>query len=739
MLLSGFIANSKTLDNTISSYFAETNMADMWLYVNGIDIEDEEFLSNNNVKFDKRLYLETNAKFDDLQIQNNAKIYISDGVVSSPYVEYGKDEAGFGCFIDKNVAKNKNIRIGIDYVNFTLNYYGYDFDFKFLVTDYMSLDECADTYSAWPIFIGEKTFLQEFNQKLAVLGVPALESVDGLPYNQLLLKTEDVDSTKTLVNNYFSSKEENNLVMILNRDQIESVVLLNSEIEQSKKMIYVFPIIFLIVSVLVILTTIDQLILQEKTKIGTLKSIGVPDRKILNHYSKFGAVLCFIGAIVGVILGVLVIPSVMFVKYNLVYSIPGDFIKLQVPFGWVILVLALIVLLGYIVSLCVCHNILHKKPVECLRHDININVNLKGKKKKSKLPMPIKMAARNIKVKPIRTIMAMIGIAGCVALLLSGFGITDTLNHGIDGDFGEHFKYDITTTYTSDTFLSDLESGLDGFEFYEKNDKSYADISFSDKVKNAYIYQIAPDSKLTDIKLKDDEVCISKAIAKDLNANIGDTINASVGGKTVKLMVSKMIETSAINGIFVAKDLGFNERYITRGVFIKCKDVTDEKVAFVNSINGTDGAYSMDKVKDNINNQLSSINLITATLKTFAILLAVVVLFNLIFLIISERIREIATLKVIGVNIFTVTLTIFFEILFMGILGTAVGMLCGFPVLVLLLTINKVEIINYIYYLSPVSFVLTALIVVATIAVVTLLCLVKVKKVNMIESLKSVE
>ena len=114
---------------------------------------------------------------------------------------------------------------------------------------------------------------------------------------------------------------------------------------------------------MVILTTINQLVLQEKPRIGMMKSIGVPDKKILNLYSSYGSYLCFLGAILGVFASP-VVPNIMFVKYDLLYSIPVDFVELHYPWLWLMLIIVLIGMMGYLVSLFSCFEILHKKPIE---------------------------------------------------------------------------------------------------------------------------------------------------------------------------------------------------------------------------------------------------------------------------------------------------------------------------------------------------------------------------------------
>jgi len=137
--------------------------------------------------------------------------------------------------------------------------------------------------------------------------------------------------------------------------------------------------------------------------------------------------------------------------------------------------------------------------------------------------------------------------------------------------------------------------------------------------------------------------------------------------------------------------------------------------------------------------KLSSINVMTTTLKIFAVALAVVVLLNLVFLIFKERIREIATLKVIGRDIFSILLSLFYEILFMGFIGSLFGICLGYPLLVAVLSINKVDILHYIYNIKFSSFFFSFIIVVLTIISIMGFCYLKIKKINMIESLKSSE
>lgn len=733
-LFSGFIVNSYTLEKSVDRYFEKTNLADVWITTSNISEADEIFYDSTDLVYSKRLYIETTGSIESINSENTTKIYVSNGKVSTPYIESGVK----GCLIDKNIAENLDINVGFDDIIFTINYalnssQSVPITLKFRISGTMSMSECADSNSSWPLFIDEKDFIYCVNVAVSEYGL----MISEIPYNQVLLKTDDVKKTKELVENYYKTSESE-LYYIFDRTSIEAVVMLESEVEQSRKMIYVFPIIFLFVAVLVILTTINQLVLQEKSKIGTLKSIGVQNKKLLNHYSSYGAYLCGIGSILGLILGPLIVPNVMFVKYDLLYSLPEEYVKMSFPWLWLLLLVVGIVLLGYLVSLMACHNILMKKPIECLKLEMNVKIKSKGKARMKKLPVSLKMAIRNVKVKPIRTIMATLGVIGCSALLLCGFGIGDTLNYSLKNDLGNLLKYDISTTYSSENFEENL-SEVEGIVLSEKFVEYYAEAKTSNQVKNLTIYNISTNSQFVNLKLEKNDVVLTKAIAEELNIKVGDKLTLTLGDVSVEVVVTGFVETSFFNGIYTGVNLGFDDSYATFGMWLKTQGNSSKIAEEINKINGTKTAKTMDEYIEYVRNKISSIDLMTTTLKTFAIFLAVIVLLNFIFLILKERTREIATLKVVGQNILTIGLSVFFEILIMSVFGVVVGIMFGYPLLMLVLSINKVEIMNFLYHINALSFVWTALIVLLTICVVSIFIFVKAKRINMIESLKSVE
>ena len=440
--------------------------------------------------------------------------------------------------------------------------------------------------------------------------------------------------------------------------------------------------------------------------------------------------------------GLVLIPEVMFSRYGMIYSIPEDYIKLQIPVWWLVALTISMIVLGFIVAFVRCYKILNKNPIDCLRYNLTASAKKlkKRKKKLKKMPISLKMAFRNIKMKPLRLVMGAVGMAGCVALLLSGFGIGDTLSKSLKNDLGKVFDYDISSTYNKADFKEKL-LGDERIEFVEDYSRVYATLSVDLESDKVYVYQIAENSKIFKEQLTGDNVCISKTIADKFGLEVGDSISVSLKDKSVKLVISSTIETSFKNGVFVCKDLEFEETFVSKGVWINTKESADsEKVAeFVNEINGTNTALTIEEEKENVKGRIMSTSTMTKTIKVFGIMLAVIVLLNFIFLILKERTIEIATLKVIGQNSLQISIAVFIEVFIMAGIGMILGMILGVPLMILILTVNKIELLNYIISIKFVSFLATFFIILITIFAVLFVCYLKIKKVNMAESLKSVE
>jgi len=256
-------------------------------------------------------------------------------------------------------------------------------------------------------------------------------------------------------------------------------------------------------------------------------------------------------------------------------------------------------------------------------------------------------------------------------------------------------------------------------------------------IKDIKIFVLPKSPQLTAIN-PNGNVMISKSVAEDLQVAEGGMLTLSASGKSFQITIDEIIETSFTKGIFV-NDADFEDSYYSTGMWIKTSDPSDELIERINGFNGTKDAVTMASLRSGIDKTVSSISTIKATMMIFSILLSVVVLYNLSLLNIKERTRDIATMKVLGFTHGEIGMSLLFEIISLVLLGTGLGLLLGFPVTYLVMSINRIEVLTFIYLIKPASYIISAAISIVTAFVINIIFTRQVRKINMIESLKSVE
>lgn len=732
-LFCGFISNALTLKNHLEDYYEVSNLTDLICqYSPSVAAEDKTFLhSIDDTLVEYRVYSEGVVN------QKSAKIFIcaANNNISLPVLTSGTR----GAVIDEHAAKFEEIEIGSK-IQVELPFGSAEL----FVTGTMNFAETAETHKYIPIYVDYNYF---FASIPVLSNFPQLwENYFNSYCNQALIKSETPQLVKNKINGHYNTVQNSTLVFVSDRDSMESVVMLNNEISQSIKMTYVFPVIFMLVSVLVILSTISPMILRERTNIGTLKSLGISNRKIFLHYSIFGAILCLIGGIIGIIIGPLIVPNVLMIKYSLVYSIP-PFSGIIFSPVWSIVAILTVCLMAAIIGFAVCYKTIKEKPAECMRPvppKENFILNKTCGKNVMNRPrnIPLKTASRNIIIKPSRAMMTVIGVAGCVALLVCSLGIGDTINNSVNFELGVQFSYDIYSPFAESSqvaFKDEMDSLIekDEIEYYEMF-KTFYMTAKGENVKDIKVYALPENPRLTTVN-PSGKILITKSIAEDLKISRGDTIILSAAGKSETVVIDDIIENSFTKGIFVSDDGRFDEFYHTLGMWIKAPSASAELVDYINSVNGTNGAYSMSSMRESINTAISSIETIKLTLMLFSIALAVVVLYNLSLLNIKERQRDIATMKVLGFSTGQIGRSLLYEIMILVLIGTIIGLFLGYPVTLLVMGINRIEVLTFIYRIKPISYIISAAMSLATALIINLLFIRPIRKINMIESLKSVE
>lgn len=415
-LISGLFISYLTLNDSTKKFIDNSNLPNVWLKTSEITTTDDAFLSSK-FEYDKRYSFE--SKFKTGSSEYFCRFLISNGETSVPYIIKGEKEKG--CYVDARFA-NK-YKFGLNHskvaVNYELNGEVKRLDFKIVgfisfAEDLIADDDCV-------IFIDENVFLDTL--KTYFEGIEDAD-LSIIKYNEALIKSEISENDLSEIESYYETSSSN-LEKIQKKEDLASIVAINKEIEIARNMLWVFPIIFVIISILVVVSAISQMTLKERYNIGLLKSLGVSNKQIIMNYCGYGSFIGFFGAFFGFLLSPLIIPNMIFETYDKLYNLPKDEMNLTCPITLVILVVFAAILIGYFSALFVCLNLTRKTPKECMNGKLNIN--LKSRKKKSKLPVFISAPFRNMRLNLTRTIMSVVGVAGCSLLMIVGFGVEKLL------------------------------------------------------------------------------------------------------------------------------------------------------------------------------------------------------------------------------------------------------------------------------------------------------------------------
>ena len=507
---------------------------------------------------------------------------------------------------------------------------------------------------------------------------------------------------------------------------------------QAKQLIYIFPIIFYLVALLIILTSISELIDKEQKNIGLLKALGYSNLEILLHYTNIFIILCIIGGILGIMIGPIIIPKVMDQKYNILYQLPNINTPFFRPFYLVSVIILIFIV--YLTAIFALSSILKKVPASSLRGDNSYQMKptlfdyLKLKKDKF---LTLRMALRNMKRKISRTFMVIFGVMGCSALLLCGFGIEDTLDNSINTEI-ELIPFDISLNYLNEVAESKI---LENDNVLEIDSYSKCDINIiKDKMISSYLYILPEQSHIFVPKYDKDSCLISSKVAKSINAKEGDIISFIYNGKSYEVVITNIIDISFSQGIFISRARNLLDLDYTNA-WIRTIDNTKNEQTLKELEENSDIYFgqTINELKEVAEEKLSSVRIMTNTIKIFAILLAIVVLYNLALLNFKERIKDIATLKVLGFNNKEIAGSFLLEILILTIISSILGLFLGYPLMYGVLVINENPLLSYIYHINIDSYLITLLLTGGFGVLINLLMSTFINKVKMVESLKAVD
>ena len=741
-LFTGIWANYRDFQDKLDHIYDLSHMCDGAITMESADEDVEQFLKSRNVNYQRRVFM--TAKVDGKSVY--IATFKADDKLNLPYSSSTELDEN-GVYADENFAKNHNV--------------GESFE---VVTN-VSLAERANLTLTGTIVHPESLGNSIYNPSFIYVGRTALvkamaKSLEGMKNlfgysdevfeelidktvedyeNQYLIESPEAAQIIEEAKNLFSGKE--NYVYALERSGLPTNITIEADVTQAKQLLYIFPVIFYLVALLIILTSISQLINREQKNIGILKALGYSKFEILRHYTDIFIVLGVLGSAIGIILGPAIIPKVMGVKYGILYQLP----KIRTAFFRFeyLISLAILVIIVLLTSVIACLGSINKVPAQSLRGDNSVKMSLTPLAKVKffdKTSLSLRMAFRNMRRKISRSLMVILGVAGCSALLLCGFGIENTINYGLDLELDGYIPYDVSVSYSDYSSHAEEISGADGVSAIDE----YAKYSITAQGKNtlsAYVYVMPSDPKVINLGYTDDSLLVSSKLAKDLNVSEGDEVSFIYEGVKYRGEITGIIDLCITQGI-IFSEYRFAETFFPpTGAYVKTlnDDAADSLSKKLASADGILSAMSMTEMRAHADETVSSIKVMTMTVKIFAILLAVVVLYNLALLNFKERVKDIATLKVLGFSKFEIASSFIIEIIMLTFIGSLSGLALGYPLLYAVLSINETPLICYIYHIYFRSYLYTVLLTCGTSFVINLFFAFLTNKVKMVESLKSVE
>ena len=524
----------------------------------------------------------------------------------------------------------------------------------------------------------------------------------------------------------------------------------------------IFPIFFIIVVALMCFNTMNRMVEEERGEIGILTSLGYGNFSIINGYLFYIFFATVIGVTVGLLVGYTLIPNVIYSIYNANYILPklGINMKLLPFFIMILITLGLM----SIIAIVSCLKELKLVPAEILRPASP----KKGKKVFlehikfiwKRLSFTGKVTARNMFRYKKRIIMTILGVVGSTALLLTGFGLRDSISGLADLQYGKINHYDallvLTNSYNeTNTELSEHLASEEITEYmpiyqasftFEANSLSHdvylIAISSSDEIDEFITF----NSKVNDeFVFPEDGVVISEKMASLLDVEIGDFIKLrNSNNELVVLPISEIVENYTMHYVYM-NEATYEKYFETELEYnMIMANLSDEAnhddlaskwmdAGLISTINFTE---------DNIeifDNMVGGLNLIVLLIISASCMLAFIVLYNLTTINIAERIREISTLKVLGFYDKEVSSYVYRETLFLTIIGIILGLVAGIFLHMYVINVAETDNILFLHDILWPSYIYSFLIIVFFTIIVQIITNRRLKKIDMVESLKSVE
>ena len=528
--------------------------------------------------------------------------------------------------------------------------------------------------------------------------------------------------------------------LILTKDDTASYAQANGEVEEGKTMGAVLPVLFLLIAVLTMVTTMHRLAVREKTQIGTLKALGFRDRTIIFHYSSYALMIGLVGSLVGIALGYGIAWYIMNPNGMMGTYLDMPEWKLYLPWFCYVVIFSVIALLTLIGFLSV-RQMLKGSAAESLRPYIPKKMKpllLERTGIFQRLSFGTRWNLRDIMRHKSRTAMSLVGIVGCMAIIICAFGMRDTMKAFLNMYYDGALKYS-SRIYISENAEPDKVDAL--IEKYNGDWSSSVGVSVEDKTVSLDIYNVGhslvrfPDLYAEYAEIGHDGAYICQRLADRLCVSIGDSFTVSPYGSNQKynLKVAGVIRSVSEN-IVISSEYAekINIPYAIDSIYTETEKANIAASPEIKSI------QSKQMIIDSFDTFTDIMDIMIYLLAFGAAILGIVVLYNLGVMSYTERYREMATLKVVGFKDKKIGHLLISQNLWLTLIGSIIGLPLGVLSLDYLLKSLASE-YEMKLTIGPLTYIIGVLLTFGVSLIVSIAVAGKNKKIDMVEALKSAE
>lgn len=711
------------LEQTSDAYYAQTNMADGWIHNTTFDDASVDKISEFSRQTDRQAVVQSQA-----DLENNPDItlhFVEKGSISKFYLTEGEDfdpSDDSGVWMDCRFAEKRGLKVG-DKITF-------EFDNKTITKEIRGLGYSPEyIYESSP-----NSLTPDFSQiGFAYLSHKAYPG--DLDYDTLLVRYDGSDGD-------FKEKLDDSvdyLSFTKRQDQL-SVAKFCDEMAQHKMIGDVFPIVFILITFLTLLTTMTRIVAHQRTQIGVLKAVGYRDSTIILHYISYGFLPVLVGAILGLITGPMVIPQMFYPTMKATYSMPSWNPGFDMSF---IYIAVLMVVSSVFVTYLSCRRISKENPANTLRPKAP-NASSDGFIERSRfwnrLSFNLRWNWRDARRNKFRALMAIVGVMGCVALLIAAFGMNDCM-----GEL-KTWEYDDISHFESKLLLSSNANPMEIYYILNYTNGSFImqqsiEIKANDMedtvtllVSNNTDLISYTDANRNPLEIGEGDVSISKKLAERFSLAVGDKIRWHIVGSDdwVTSKIGQIHAEPVSQGLIMSPDTFEDQGLNFTPTHIVTPEGFGEKYDSIKSVS------SIGKLEKSWDQITTSVMMMVYVVTVVAVALAILVLYNLSILSFTEMEREIATLKVLGFR----TNVLRKLLLTQNLIFTAIGFVLGIPLGFYFMTLMMDSAGDSLYYIPALTWgniLLCAFITFAISIFVNLMFSDKIKDLDMVEALKDVD